>query len=333
MMSSISTIVESGFSSLSRKGNAFNPFDLEREEDFERWRDYKRASFPRQTSDLVVEITDPNQPSDKEVAALMDRLKRANMAVYVCANPLDEEEGSKKFVRALGRRFGLQRLDANLCADTDAITPLHDVHNGEGARARYIPYTNRPISWHVDGYYNTPDRQIRGMVLHCVRPSQSGGESALYDPEMAYLLMREANPDYIRALAHPEAMHIPPNQDERNGQEIRAISTGPVFSLDAKTATLHMRFSARQRNIIWRDDAVTREAVAFLNALLEDGKPYIFQHRMAAGQGLVCNNVLHNRTGFQDPEDGAPGRLYLRARYFDRISGTGVKEVYAELAS
>jgi hypothetical protein len=37
--------------------------------------------------------------------------------------------------------------------------------------------------------------------------------------------------------------------------------------------------------------------------------------------GLVCNNVLHERSAFED----APGRprLLYRARYVERIAGTG----------
>jgi hypothetical protein len=35
--------------------------------------------------------------------------------------------------------------------------------------------------------------------------------------------------------------------------------TGPVFSADPETGGLHMRFTAR--NIIWRDDPMTLEAL------------------------------------------------------------------------
>ena len=36
--------------------------------------------------------------------------------------------------------------------------------------------------------------------------------------------------------------------------------------------------------------------------------------------GLVCNNVLHDRSGFSDTNGRR--RLLLRARYLDRIEGT-----------
>ena len=39
---------------------------------------------------------------------------------------------------------------------------------------------------------------------------------------------------------------------------------------------------------------------------------------LQSGQGLICNNVLHTRSGF---ETDSP-RLLYRARYFDRIADT-----------
>ncbi len=67
------------------------------------------------------------------------------------------------------------------------------------------------------------------------------------------------------------------------------------------------------------DDPMTREAVEALKALLKNESPYHFEGKLAPGQGLICNNVLHTRSGF---EDAGEGRLLYRARYYDRIAGT-----------
>ena len=40
-----------------------------------------------------------------------------------------------------------------------------------------------------------------------------------------------------------------------------------------------------------------------------------------SGQGLLSNNVLHDRSGFEDDADSAKKRLLYRARYYDRIQG------------
>jgi hypothetical protein len=60
--------------------------------------------------------------------------------------------------------------------------------------------------------------------------------------------------------------------------------------------------------------------VQFLNRVLDAGSPYVFTLRLAGGQGLVCNNVLHNRAAFTDAPAPGRGRLVYRARYLDRIA-------------
>ncbi len=298
------------------------PFDLADDDAFRRWSDWKFSGYPTSVGDLVVEVRDPANPTAAEHGALMERIRKTNMVLFATAEGVSADDG-KRMIPAFGRRFGLARLDANMCADDDGITPLTVVESGR--HVRYIPYTNHPIRWHTDGYYNLPDRQIHGLVLYCIQDSALGGENALMDHEIAYLLLRNANPDYIRALMHPHCMTIPANTD--GGMEIRGARTGPVFSVDP-AGFLHMRYTMRARNVVWRDDAPTREAVAFLENLCQGGTPYIFRHRMTPGQGLVCNNVLHNRAGFADDPSTGKKRLIFRARYHDRIAGTGLAEVW-----
>jgi len=80
-----------------------------------------------------------------------------------------------------------------------------------------------------------------------------------------------------------------------------------------------MRYTARTRSIEWRDDETTRAARECLTAFLNSESKTIFRHTLKAAQGLICNNVLHNRNAFED--DGEP-RLLYRARYFDRIQSS-----------
>jgi hypothetical protein len=47
------------------------------------------------------------------------------------------------------------------------------------------------------------------------------------------------------------------------------------------------------------------------------------------GMGLISNNVLHNRNAFVDNEKNS--RHFFRSRYFERLRGTGVSEVYFSL--
>jgi hypothetical protein len=138
----------------------------------------------------------------------------------------------------------------------------------------------------------------------------------MLDHEIAYILLRDADPEYVRALLAPDALTIPANAME--GAEVRPAQTGPVFSTDA--GALHMRYTARTRSIEWRQDATTRAAVQFLNQTLDADSPYVFTLRLVGGQGVVCNNVLHNRSPFTDDPASSSGRLVYRARYSDRIA-------------
>ncbi len=284
-----------------------NPFDLNDNQAYQSWREQKLADYPTATGELIVAVEDPTALTPSEHQALSTRLDKTNMALY--ASDLGEDP-DKDIIKKLGEQFGLVQLDHNMCADEDAISSLEAADTEP--RTGYIPYTNRPIAWHTDGYYNTLDHQIKGLMLHCVRPADSGGMNQLLDHEIAYIQLRDKNPDYIQALMHPQAMTIPANVV--NGEELRPDRTGPVFSI-MDDGNLHMRYTHRKRNVIWRDDPLTQEAVAYLDELMTADNPYYFEGTLQPGQGLICNNVLHTRTGFEEKSK----RLLYRARYFDRV--------------
>ena len=296
------------------KDTQVSPFSLDSEEGYLRWRDQKLAQYPVNASALVVRIVDPFHISEAEHVAICDRVRLCNMALY----QLDAENNDKELVRVIGKQFGLQRLDSNLCADDDSVSSLQVIPNGR--QQGYIPYSNMKLSWHTDGYYNLPEETIRAFVLHCARPAAEGGENYLLDHEIAYIHLRDENPAYISVLMQPDVMTIPPNIE--NGVEIRGAQTGPVFSIDESTGSLHMRYTHRMRNIEWKQDDATQAAVACLRELLASDSPYIFEHRLQAGQGLICNNVLHSRAAFNDDETEGQTRLLYRARYFDRITNS-----------
>jgi len=288
-----------------------SPFDLASEAAYQHWRERKLAEAPTRLEDLVVEIDDPRRLTPTEHAAILDRCRRANMAIYVGKTGADPD---KAIPTAMGAAFGLHRLDHNRGADDDAITSL--TVQTDARHRDYIPYSNRPIAWHTDGYYNTPEQRIDALLLHCVHPAEQGGANDLLDHEIAYILVRDQSPDYIRALMHSECMTIPAVHVD--GEQVRPDRTGPVFLVRAD-GRLHMRYTNRARNIVWRDDPLTIEAVAYLKDVLHQQTPWHFRGRLESGWGLVSNNVVHTRTGF---DDGAVPRLLYRARYYDRIEGT-----------
>ena len=289
------------------------PFDLDDATGYRQWRERKLDSAPRRIEDDIVALDDPRMLTTGERDALLQRCATANMAIYT-SNTVGDPD--KEIPRGLGAQLGLTHLDSHWLTDDDAISPISvrgAVERGE--RKEFIPYTDKPIKWHTDGYYNLPERTVRGMVLHCVQSAATGGENQLLDHEIAYILLRDENPDFIRALSRDDAMTIPPRMDDSG--VARAEQAGPVFSIDG-AGHLHMRYTARTISIEWRRDAATQAAVAALTRILAAPTPWTLQGRLEPGMGLVCNNVLHDRSGFTETSERR--RLLYRARYHERVA-------------
>ncbi len=288
------------------------PFDLDDEPAYQSWVEEKMDNYPQHIEDIIVEVANPADLSTAEIARITQLCKKTNMVIYAGNTGTDDD---KEIPTRLGRQFKLYLADNNRGAD-DGITALRVVN--DEWRSEYIPYTNHLIHWHTDGYYNAMNYQIRALLLHCVQPASSGGENALLDHEIAYIHLRQKNPAYIRALMAADAMTIPANINKQ-GEIIRPERCGPVFSVDAD-GKLHMRYTARTRSIIWKDDDITRQAVKQLADFLASDSPYIFRGTLQSGQGLISNNVLHDRSAFE--ETGDTRRLLYRLRYFQRIAAT-----------
>lgn len=290
------------------------PFSANHHPSYPTWRDNKLASYPAKASALITDLSISNKtethPTTTQLKQLLQTTTKYNLAFYRLPQ---SNHASKPTVHQLATACGLRHLSHNLHADADSLTSIQ-VANRTG-KQEYIPYTNRPLSWHTDGYYNPLDQQIHGMLMHCVKPAAEGGENWFMDHEIAYILLREADPAYIDALMHPEALTIPANI--QHGKVIRPAQSGPVFSITAN-GHLHMRYSARQRNVQWRDDVMILKAERFLLDLWERDSIYKLRYTLQAGEGVICNNVLHCRTGFTD--QAGQERLLYRGRYLDRIS-------------
>jgi alpha-ketoglutarate-dependent taurine dioxygenase len=299
-----------------------SPFHPDNAEAYAAWRAAKLANYPTDPTDLVVPVADPARLTDAEYSALWQRIAKTNMVVY--ATSAGEQE-DKAIPRLIAEQFGLTHLDANWLADEDGIsslTPKDDDASDAaerrpgtdpGKRGDYIPYTHHRIRWHTDGYYNPPERRIYAMGLHCVRQADEGGENDLYDHELAYIALRDTNPDFIRALMAEDAMTIPARVDDLG--VAREDEVGPALLVDK--SQLHLRYTARTKSIAWKQDAATQAALTALEELLA-GKPYgAYTLRLEPGMGVLCNNVLHTRSGFTD----RPGhrRLLYRARYHDHL--------------
>ena len=291
-----------------------NPFYLCRKDTYRRWRDAKLEIRALPGALEPVEITDPYALRKSERDGLISGCRQRNYCLY--SLPPQTGGDPRDAVLAFGRQLGLHRVDHPTGAH-----PVATISVDHEARAHeYIPYTNRAINWHTDGYYNSVSTQVRGVIMHCVRPAAVGGANTLLDPELVYIKLRDLDPELIGVLMNPDAMRIPANlKDER---VLRPACSGPVFSMDYYPGKLHMRYTHRTKSVDWSSSRATRQAGEVLRDVVEDSGEDTNTVRLGARQGIVCNNVLHTRDPFHDSHTQTRSRTLLRARFHDRIGGT-----------
>ena len=287
-----------------------SPYLLENEGEYQAWRARKLNYRQEVSATRVFELDQQDRLSRSMLPLLRKQVAAYNFVIFQSVGELDKAE-----FLALNRQFGLVALDANLGADEDRVTSLQVVGDTDN-RARYIPYTNRAMNWHTDGYYNPFERRIDAFALYCVNQAGRGGGNYLFDHEMMYMLIRDQSPSALVALMRNDMLRIPANVQQN--QVIRAEESGPVFSLQSSSCVLNMRYTSRPQNIVWKTDKRSTDALNLVREILMDGSAMV-EVRLQPRQGIVCNNVLHGRQAFHDTLD-QPARLIYRARYHDAIN-------------
>ncbi|MCW2272851.1 alpha-ketoglutarate-dependent taurine dioxygenase [Rhodoblastus acidophilus] len=277
--------------------------------DWRVWRAAKLDAAARFLQCAPVRVADPRHVSAAEKVAVRAQIALANAALYEWEAPPSQAEDLDRALLEFSTAFGLNAFEDHRSANRNGVVRI-EVNS---ARGFYIPYTDKPIAWHTDGYYNYhgPAKNVQAMILHCAEAADEGGENRLLDPELAFLRLAEFDVSALRLLLHPEAMIIPEARDEAG--RVRAENRGPVFFL-SNAGALSMRYTARKKNIVWRDDA-TRAAAAALLAVIES-EPLVRREKLRPGQGVLCNNILHDRAAFAN---GAAPRLLCRVRFHTRI--------------
>lgn len=285
-----------------------SPFALQNEDLFKRWRDIKFRNYPSTFDEISISIKNPLELSRLEKNEITRIVKKTGLVHYTSDYAMDPSS-----IIRFGEQIGLKRINKNPFSDEEAVSCITDKSQEGKTRGEYIPYTNKAIQWHTDGYYNPPEEQINGFILHCVQKAAVGGENDIMDPEIIYALLRDRNKDALAVLMQNDVLFIPANEDKTVTG--RPDSIGPVFSV--ANGNLHMRYTARKTNIHWKEDSLW--AVEILQQAIDGGSEYYFSATLENGQGILTNNSLHRRGAFQDTPHS--NRLMYRARYYDRISG------------
>ncbi|MBF0187353.1 MAG: TauD/TfdA family dioxygenase [Magnetococcales bacterium] len=300
---------------MSDTHDSLSPFHPDAPEElYASWRTHKMLHHPTSAEEIMVDVADPYHLADDEQRAIKERLGRCNMAIY--RTPLGSLDDPQIAAALLTKLTGQLRVDHNPLSNADGVTPITP---SDGEKSHFIPYRTDKLSWHTDGYYNRPEKTVRSLILHCVNAAVHGGENALLDHEILYMRLRDEDADHIRALMLPDALTIPAHI--LDGVEKRPARSGPIFEIEAN-GTLLTRYTARKRNIQWRNDPASQAALAALRRIISEEQQFLIRATLRPGWGLLCNNVIHDRSQFSPPQTGEAKRLLYRIRCLDRIPVT-----------
>ncbi len=267
--------------------------------EFLRWAEEKERNIPQNIDGISVNIHDINNVKTSEIAKIKETINRYNSCIYSSSAPLESNITLLKFAELVGMRtYDCNNLESN---EISTITPV------ENNKINYIPYTDKPLNWHTDGYYDR--KPIFSWLLHCVNPATQGGENYLLDHELALreYVMRH---DDINNLLAADALTIPESKDTSRAK----ISTY-IFSFENQYKKLHMRFSMRKDNIDTSPKASA--AIANLKRIIEnDCGKYSLTYKLQKNEGIITNNILHGRNAFKDDK---VKRKLLRIRSYERL--------------
>ena len=267
--------------------------------EFLRWAEEKEKNIPQNSDGILVNIHDINNVKTSEIAKIKETIYKYNSCIYSSKIALRSNTNLLKFVELVGMRtYDCNNIESN---EISTITPL------QNSKINYIPYTDKPLNWHTDGYYDK--KSIFSWLLHCVNPATQGGENYLLDHELVlreYLLRN----DDINNLMAEDALTIPESKDTSRSE----ISTY-IFSFKNKYRRLHMRFSMRKDNI--GTSAKASPAIIKLKEIIEnDCAKYSLTYKLQKNEGIITNNILHGRKAFKDD---MVKRTLLRIRSYERL--------------
>jgi len=283
-----------------------SPFILENETEYKSWRQTKLELYPLNINKFSIPL-DINNFQKKDLDLIKFNMNKYNFALYNFKSELTNNE-LENFCTMLN----LNNSISNLFSDSNNISDIKDHKDtNNNQMGEYIPYTNKPLNWHTDGYYYPLNNSVKSFLLHCVNPAHRGGENLLLDHEILYILIRDHNPSYIKILMENNIMGIPRNKNNAESTNIN----GPVFFIDDEYS-LNMRFTSRQQNIVWKKSDIIDKIKKFIFNFVESDTKYITKILLKKNQGYIANNILHKREKFFDNKNK---RLLKRIRFSKKL--------------
>ena len=271
-------------------------------DEYKRWADQKLESFTNNLDDLSVEIRNPLSITKSEKNEIRQKLTIHNLVFF--SIPVDNDD--KLAIKSFASQIGLGKYEYDSNSDADGLTEIRVSETGHN-KIDYIPYTNKTLKWHTDGYYNDSKNSIESWMLYCNSPGAQGGTNKYFDHEIAYILFNQKF-NNIEDLMLDNTYTIPKN--ELTG---RKQICNPVFRYE--NSYLYMKFTMREKNILWNEKSLS--ASKNLKDIIEKTEKYHVCNKFTERQGVITNNVVHMRTSFTNSENNT--RLLYRLRSKKRV--------------
>ena len=215
----------------------------------------------------MVEIHYNNNVKTTEIAKIKKTIQAYNCCIY--SSNMDLKSNSKllRFVESIGMKtYDCNNIDSNRIS---TITPR------KTSKVSYIPYTDKALNWHTDGYYD--EKSIFSWLLHCISPASEGGENYLLDHELAlreYVLRH----DDINNLMSEDIFNTLEN-DINNGSndldgaiDLEDLQNNNIEELQATASFLkikELKLKCRARNLRLKEkDVIVAVAVSYTHLTL-----------------------------------------------------------------
>ena len=273
-------------------------------ENYKRWKEKKLESFTKNLDDLTVQINSPNAISKHEKFRVINLLTNHNIVFFHIDKIVNTDKLS---IKNFADQIGLGNYELDSQSDNDGLTEIKDIQDKDKL-SEYVPYTNKELNWHTDGYYTDQNNSVLAWMLFCKVAAESGGTNKYLDHEIAYILFNDKS-DKLKDLMQYDACCIPTNI-LTNRKEVY----NPVFMF--RDEKLQMKFTMREKNVIWNKKSV--QAINILKSIIMESSEYHIIKKLEPGTGVVTNNVIHMRTAFTNSKN--KNRLLYRLRSKKRVT-------------
>jgi alpha-ketoglutarate-dependent taurine dioxygenase len=248
---------------------------------------------------------------------LVNKYKSNGFVIFEVSNPTPSSELIQNLAKAINlgetyvtgynkNKFGNMFKENRLNTITNTKKSNHVVFDNSNAQGLHSDATFEPIG------------TVPSTILYCEQEAFEGGDTILFDSVRAFKLLDEFNPEWAKAMLHPESLR----RRSILGDTVEAIE--PAFKI-LPNGEIISRFTV-DTSSDWEYGfervPYLREAFGFMTGLIPRGSGFSTILKLKSNQGILFANdkIAHGRTAFIDDKN-APRKM-IRGLYLSRPSLT-----------